>query len=248
MRWLTESGTQLLTQLMWCGSGCAAGAAAIATALIYQQPASVTLAIVGAVLALDAGALWLVCRREALMVVAFAGLVGAFCGVIGVVATDTAPWLATALGLWLLGSAWAILGWLYPEPLGTSMLVGATLALIAPALAVHDAGWVYVVGIATAGTAMAASVPLRNVVLAAFGSCAMFCYITAVVLRYANRSLGVSESLVIIGVVLIGLAIVTVGLRRATRPTTTLKAPPDHIEPKIEPEREPEREANTCST
>ena len=199
-------------------------------------------------LALDAGALWLVCRREALMVVAFAGLVGAFCGVIGVVATDTAPWLATALGLWLLGSAWAILGWLYPEPLGASMLVGATLALIAPALAVHDAGWVYVVGIATAGTAMAASVPLRNVVLAAFGSCAMFCYITAVVLRYANRSLGVSESLVIIGVVLIGLAIVTVGLRRATRPTTTLKAPPDHIEPKIEPEREPEREANTCST
>src|SRR5215510_3997555 len=63
------------------------------------------------------------------------------------------------------------------------------------------------------------------------GSCALFCYITAVVLRYADRSLGVPASLVIIGLVLIGLAVVTVRLGRATQRqsglspgTTTLRS------------------------
>jgi len=88
-----------------------------------------------------------------------------------------------------------------------------------------------VVGIITAAAVMAAAACLRNIVMVAFGSCALFCYITAVVLRYADRSLGVPASLVIIGLVLIGLAVVTVRLGRATQRqsglspgTTTLRS------------------------
>jgi hypothetical protein len=168
------------------------------------------------VLALYSAALWLLCRREILMVAAFAGLISAFCGAIQVASGGATPWLTVSFGLWLLGVAWVILGWVYPEPLGTSVAAAAAVALIAPAIAVHSAGWVYVVGIATAAAVMAAGVPMRQVVLVAFGSCALFSYITAVVLQYADRSLGAPASLVIIGLVLIGLAVLTVRLGRAT--------------------------------
>ena len=217
VRWFTASATQPLTELLWCASaGCVAGAAAVASAEVYRQPAAMTLLIASGTIVVYASALWLMCRREMLVVVAFTGLIGALCGAIPVIAADATPWLAAALGLWLLGLAWTALGWLYPEPLGTSLSVGAVLALLAPAVAIHEYGWVYVIGIVTAVAVMAASVPLRNVVLVAFGSCALFGYITAVVLEYADRSIGAPESLVIIGLALIGLAIVTVRLGRVS--------------------------------
>jgi hypothetical protein len=71
-----------------------------------------------------------------------------------------------------------------------------------------------VIGVATAAAVMAAGLPLQNVVLLAFGSCALLGYIVAVVLRYADRSIGTPGSLVIIGLTLISLAIVTVRLGR----------------------------------
>jgi hypothetical protein len=219
VRWLTASSSQPLTELTWCASaGCVAGAAAIAAAALYRQPVPVTVVLTGGSLALYCAALWLLCRREMLMFAALAGLIGAFCGAIAVLVAYGPLWLIVALGLWLIGIAWVILGLLYPEPLGTSLTVGVAIALAAPAVAVHDRGWIYAVAIATGVAAMAVSVPLRNVVVAAFGSCALFGYITAVVLRYADRSLGVPASLVIIGLVLIGLALVTVLLGRASRP------------------------------
>lgn len=216
VRWFTASTTQPLTELMWCASaGCVAGAAAIAAAGVYRQPAAMTLLIASGTAAIYSIALWLMCRREMLMVIAFTGLVGALCGAIPIAVADATLWLAAGLGLWLVGLAWTALGWLYPEPLGTSISVGAVLALIGPTIALHQTDWAYVVGIATAAAVMAVSVPLRNVVLVAFGSCALLGYIAAVVLTYADRWVGVPESLVIIGLVLIAIAIVTVRLGRA---------------------------------
>lgn len=215
VRWFTASAAPPLTELMWCASTASVAAAAtIASAGVYRQPAAMTLLIASGTVAVYSIALWLMCPREMLMVAAFAGLVGAVCGAIPVIAADASPWLAAGLGLWLLGLAWTALAWLYPEPLGTSLSVGAVIALLAPAIAIREYGWVYVIGIVTAAAIMAASVPLQNIVLVAFGSCALFGYITAVVLEYADRSIGVPESLVIIGLVLIGLAIVSVRLGR----------------------------------
>lgn len=216
VRWFAASATHPLTELLWCASaGCVTGAAAIAVAGVYQQPIAMTLLIASGTAAIYSIALWLMCRREMLMAAAFAGLVGVLCGAIPIVVADATAWLAAGLGLWLIGIAWTALGWLYPEPLGTSIAVGAVLALIGPAIAIHQTDWAYLVGIVTAAAVMVVSVPLRNVVLVAFGSCGALGYITAFVLKYADRWGGVSESLIIIGLVLIALAIVTVRLGRA---------------------------------
>jgi lipid-A-disaccharide synthase-like uncharacterized protein len=217
VRWLTGSSTERLTELMWCASmTCAAGAAALAAHGIYRETTAVSVLITGGAVAVYSAALWLLCRREILMAAAFAGLISALCSAIAVVAAGAAPWLAIGLGLWILGLAWAVLGWQYPEPFGTSVPAGAALALIGPAVAVHNYGWVFVIGIVTAAAAMAASVPLRNVVLLAFGSCGLLGYVVATVLRYADRSIGMSGSLVIIGLTLISLAIVTIRLGQRT--------------------------------
>lgn len=217
VRWLSKSTDHRLTELMWCASAlCAAAAAWLAASGIYRQAAAVTVLISGGTIAAYSAILWLLCRREVLLTEAFAGLISALCAGIVVLATDASPWLAVALGLWILGLAWAVLGWIYPDPFGTSVQGAAALALIGPAIAVHDYGWVYAIGIATALAVMAASVPLTDVVMVAFGSCALLGYIVAVVLRYASQSIGMPGSLVIIGLTLISLAIVTVRLGQRT--------------------------------
>jgi hypothetical protein len=92
----------------------------------------------------------------------------------------------------VFGLAWAGLGWQrYAEPLWVTVPCGVILALIAPSFAAGEHGWVYVIGIATAAAAMAASVPLRNVPLLALGALAMFGYVTSAVVRYLHGSLGV---------------------------------------------------------
>jgi hypothetical protein len=217
VRWITESANHPLTELMWSASAaCVTGAAAIAAAGIYRQPAAMTLLIASATAAIYTTALWLMCRRELLMMAACGALLGTLCGAVPVVIADATPWLAVGLGLWLIGLAWIAVGWIYPEPLGTSITVGAVLALAGPVVVLHQTNWAYVVGMVTAAAVMAVSVPLRNVVLVAFGSCALLGYITAVVLEYADRWVGVPQSLVIIGLALIGIAIVTVQLGRAS--------------------------------
>jgi hypothetical protein len=84
---------------------------------------------------------------------------------------------------------------------------GVILALIAPSFAAGHYGWMYVIGIATAAAAMAASVPLRNTPLLALGALTMFGYLTAVAARYLHQSLGGPSALAIIGVLIIGLAV-----------------------------------------
>jgi hypothetical protein len=97
---------------------------------------------------------------------------------------------------------------------------GVILALIAPSFAAGHYGWMYVIGIATAAAAMAASVPLRNTPLLALGAMAMFGYLTAVAARYLHQSLGGPSALAITGVLIIGLAVVSARLMRAARPLT----------------------------
>ncbi len=220
VRWVTASPADRLTETMWLASAAAAaGATATASAGGHGHSGGVTVLVVCAQVAGYAFILWILCRRELLAVVMFAGLVGTLCSAIAVTASGSrAPWLAVALGLWLLGIAWAVLGLVYPQPLGTSVIVGATVALLGPAVAVHQDAWVYVVGIVTAAAVLVASVPLKNVVMLAFGSTALFGYLTAAAFRFFDRSLGGAETLMITGGLLIILAALTVWLGRMTRP------------------------------
>jgi hypothetical protein len=217
VRGVREPAIQRLVDVVWFLSvACVAGATGFAAHDVYGNSGPVTALAVGVAVTAYAAVLWLV-RRHALQNFAvFAGLVVTVCGLI-VTIDSSPPAFAFTLALWGLGLAWAWLGWRrYAEPLWVSVPSGVILALFAPALAVGEYGWVYAIGIGTAAAAMAASVPLRNTPLLALGSLAMFGYVTGVVVRYFHESLGVPGALAITGVLILGLAVVTARLMRAT--------------------------------
>jgi hypothetical protein len=115
--------------------------------------------------------------------------------------------------------------------------LGVLLALTAPSIAVHDHGWVYAIGVLTAATVMAASVPLRNTVLLAMGTIGMFGYVTSMVVRYFADSLGVPTALALTGVLILVLATISARLMRATNKhdpqQPTADRSPHHDLPKV---------------
>jgi hypothetical protein len=219
VRRVHEPAIQRLVDVVWLLSVAAAGwAVGFASHDVYGNTAQVTALAVGVGITVYAAALWLV-RRHALENFAlFTGLIVTICGSI-VTIDSSPPSLAFAISLWVLGLAWVGLGSRrYVEPLWVTVPSGVILALIAPSLAAGEYGWVYAIGIATAAAAMAASVPLRNTPLLALGTLAMFGYVTGVVVRYFHQSLGIPGALAITGVLILGLAVVSARLMRATHP------------------------------
>jgi hypothetical protein len=227
VRRVREPAIQRLVGVVWFLSAAGvAGAVGYATHDVvygkYGNTGAVTLLAVGVAVTLYSAALWLARRRALQDVALFAGVVITICGTIATVQGEHAAGKALlpfALALWGFGLAWAWLGWRrYVEPMWVTIALGVVLALIAPSFGVGHNGWMYAIGIVTAAAAMAASVPLRNTPLLAVGTLAMFGYVTSVVVRYFRESLGVPAALAITGVLIIGLAVVTARLMRATRP------------------------------
>ncbi len=222
VRRVREPAIQRLVGVVWfLSAACAGGAAGFAAHDISATSGAVTVLAAGVAATVYSTALWLV-RRSALQNAAlFAGLVITICGIIATFASrsGSARLLGFALALWGFGLAWAWLGWRrYVEPIWVTMPCGVILALYAPSLTVGEQGWVYAIGIATAAAAMAASVPLRNTPLLALGTLAMFVYVTSAVVQYFRQTLGVPGALAITGAVILGLAVVSARLMRATHP------------------------------
>lgn len=243
VRGVREPAIQRLAGVVWVLSVAAAGGAAgFAANEVYRNTASVTVLTVGIAVTVYSAALWLA-RRHALQNAAlFAGLVIAIVGTIlaSMGGPDSAPSVAFALVLWAFGLAWAWLGWRrYVGPAWVTIAAGVALALFAPSLGVGEYGWVYVIGIVTAGAAMAGSVPLRNTPLLAAGALSVFWYVTTVVIRYLHESLGVPGALAVTGVLILGLAVVSTRLLRAVRPRGPA-APP--AQPPAEPSAAPPAE------
>jgi len=240
VRRVKEAAVQRLVGVLWFASSAGvAVAAALAASNVYGMSGKVTGLTAGVVLTVYSAALWLVRRRALQCVALFAGLVVTICATILTVASHPArpaPSLAFGLALWGFGLLWAVLGWRrYVEPLWVAASLGVLLALIAPALAVADHGWVYVIAIGTAATAMALSVPLRNTPLLGLGTLATFGYVTAAVVRYFRHSLGIPATLAVTGLLILGIAVISARLMRLTRPAR-------HAEPaaaKPAPEQKP---------
>ena len=154
--WVTEPAIQRMVGVVWFVSAILAGtAAAIAARDVYGSSGAVTTLVAGLTITLYSALLWLIRRRELQMVALFAGLTVTVCaGIITLIGT-TAPWIVFALGLWALGIGWAIVGWQYPQPLGTTVPLGTAIALIGPSFAVWQHPWVYAIGIGTAAAVAA---------------------------------------------------------------------------------------------
>jgi hypothetical protein len=218
LRGVREPAIQRLTDVVWFLSvACAAGAAGLAADALGSG-AAVTALCVGAGISVYAAALWLARRRALENLALFIGLIITICSAIFSV-DATPPPLAFTICLWGFGLAWIALGWRrYLEPVWVSVPAGVLLALFVPSIAAGEHGWVHALGIGTAAAAMAAGVRLRNAPLLALGSLAMFGYVTAVVLQYFHQSLGAPGALAITGVLILGLAVASARLMRATQP------------------------------
>ncbi|HEY2265471.1 MAG TPA: hypothetical protein VGI96_22795 [Streptosporangiaceae bacterium] len=218
VRNVREPAVQRLAGVVWFLSvACAGGATGCAADGGYRSTGAVAVLAVGLVVTAYAAVLWLVRRRVWQNAALFGGLVIAICGLIATIAggPGPVPVLAYALPLWGFGLAWAWLGrQRYVEPIWVTMPCGVVLALIAPALAAGEHGWMYAIGIATAAAAMAAAVPLRNTPLLALGTLAMFGYVTPAVIRYFHQSLGTPAALAATGALILGLAAVSARLMR----------------------------------
>lgn len=236
-----EPAIQRMAGVVWFLSAVGvAGAVGFATLDVHGNPGTYTVLAVGAATTVYSAALWLVRRRAPQNVALFGGLIVTICGIIVTAAErGIGPALAFGLALWAFGLAWAWLGWQrFVEPMWVTMAAGTALALVAPSFAVGDHGWMYAIAIATAGAAMAGSVPLRNPPLLAVGTLAMFGYVTALVLTYFRQTLGVPVALALTGVLIISLAAVTARLMRVTRPPKPEEpggAKPSHLAPPPEP-------------
>ncbi len=220
VRKVREPALQRLTGVAWFLSvaGVCGTTGFLMSDVIGNQDAM--LLAVGLTATVYAAVLWLV-RRAALQNFAlFLALVLTIIGAISAI-DKSAPSLPYSIALWVFGLAWAVLGWQrYAEPMWVTVPSGAVLALVAPSVAAGEFSWVYAIGIVTAGAAMAISVRLRNTPLLAAGTLAMFGYVTAAVIHFFHRSLGVPAALAITGVLVIGLALVSARLIRVTRPPT----------------------------
>ena len=226
-----DAAVQRLVGVLWFLSSVGVGVAAgIAAYEVFEVAGEMVPLWIGVATAVYSGGLWLVRRRALQNAALFGGLVVTVSGVIAAVDTDP-PAVVPALALWSLGVAWALLGWRrYVEPLWVSLPLGVLLALVAPAVAVYDYGWMYAIAIATAAAVMTLSVPLHNTPLLGVGAVGMFGYVTATVVRYFGDTLGVPAALAITGVVILVLAVVTARLARLTR-----SAPPDEPDHKPTP-------------
>jgi hypothetical protein len=177
----------------------------------YVPRGAATVLAVGMAVPVYAAVLWRIRPHTLQNLALFAGLILTICGVIVSVA-NPAPWLAFALVLWGFGAAWAWAGWRYVAPKGVSLAVGTALALIAPAFAVGQYGWLCALAIPTAAAAMAASAHLQNKPLLTLGTLAALGYVTWAVVRYLHQPLGIPAMVAITGVLIIGLAAVTARL------------------------------------
>jgi hypothetical protein len=215
---VSEPAIQRMIGVVWFVSTAATGAAAgIAAEAVFGASGPVTTLVIGLTITVYSAMLWLTHSRELQMVTLFTGVTIAVCALIITIAGDAGPRLAIALGLWALGIGWVIVGWKYPQPLWSTVPLATVIALIGPSLAVWSHGWVFAIGITTAAAAMAASVWVRNTTLLAAGTLALFGYVSAVVVRYYQQSLGIPATLAVCGVLLLTLAVIMARVRRGTR-------------------------------
>jgi len=234
LRHFTQPAVQHVAGFAWLASlASIATAVGIAARDAYAQSGEVTALATGVAISAYSAGLWLAFRHEWQLAGLFAGLTTTICGAILTVTGSSAPWLAVALGLWALGLGWTLLGMWYPDPLWTTVPLATAFALIAPAFAVWNHGWVFAVGIITAAAALLASVPLRNTLLLMAGTAALTGYLMAAVVRYHRVLLGLPATLAICGVVLLALALAGALVWQAIRPTDRGRPGYRSMEPRL---------------
>ncbi|MBN2113488.1 MAG: DUF2157 domain-containing protein [Acidimicrobiia bacterium] len=125
-------------------------------------------------------------------------------------------WFAVAV--WVLGAAWAALGWKGLLPPGwLAVALGFMGMVIAPAIGVGEYDWLLAPALLTAAGLVALSVPTHQTPLLALGMVGAFGYITWAVTNYFQDSLGAPVALVVVGAVFLAMAVLAGGLAQRNK-------------------------------
>lgn len=208
LRSQTEPALQRMMSVLWAFSvGGAAGTAALFYGEILEVPELMRALTIGGTAAVYAAVLWLL-HRHALQEAALfvAGLVTSI-GIVLALVEEPAPQWGFALVVWAYGLTWMVLGWKQlVQPAWTAMGLGSMVWAFGPSIG-SEHGWMLGLGLLTAAAFMTLGVTTRRLPLLGIGSVALFAYLTALVVRYFGDALGVPAALAIVGIVVLGLAV-----------------------------------------
>ena len=154
-----------------------------------------------------------------------------FAGVTGVVMSairldeDAGP-LAFGFALWIIGVGWAVLAWREAvQPVLVGYALGCFAALYAPtAIANESEGGAVLLGLATAAALTAAAVAARRPPLLLAGAVGLFAYLPGAAVYYLGDTLGTELTLLIVGIALLGVAVLMARLRQHVKPEPTERA------------------------
>jgi uncharacterized membrane protein len=163
-----------------------------------------------------AAVLWL--YRKSVLQVAAMGITAGIAVVSVIGEIDVVPDWVFGLALAALGTVWLLLTWGgVLEPVRTSYALGSIGVLLISVPGGDHMPWP-LLGLLAGLALMAASVRLDQTVLLGLGVAGLFIYIPMTIFEAFGESLGVPVALLITGLVLLGVVIATIRLRRETQP------------------------------
>lgn len=212
-----EAAFQRLRSVLWFVSlGFLAASLGVLWADRLDDHTQLGALVVGATVTLVAYVLWRQLPAAPQQIALLAGSTTTVVGGILAIPGDASV-LWYALGVWAVGSIWALLGRRDAlAPPWLALAAGITMALIAPTIAIDEHGWVLAPALVMAVACMIGSVPLDLPPLAIMGAVATFTYVVWAVVRYFGDTLGVPVALGLIGGLLVVVA-VAVGRDRLQR-------------------------------
>jgi hypothetical protein len=214
----TEPAFRRLQSVLWLlAVGAAAWALAVLGVEVLELEGEQLVLLLGAGTAVLAALLWIVRSNPLQHAALFATLLVALIGAVLCLPGEAPIWVY-ALLVWLLGTTWALLGWWRRiEPWWLGIAFGSVGAVVGPAVGIDSYPWLLAVALATSVLLMVVSVPTGQVPLLAVGTMGTFGYVTWAVFRYFGETLSVPLTLVVVGGVFLGLAVVAGRLTRVTR-------------------------------
>jgi hypothetical protein len=224
-----EPALQRLAAVLWTVSiGAFAGALAIAFYGGSDPPESVGPVVAIWAMTAAYAAVLLRIRASSLLQL---GLLGALIATIVSAGTwgvdegwrwleDVFPTAVTVVGL-VLATAWITLGRAgIISPQATAVALGAVIAAGSPlALLGESVGVGLLVGVAVTAVLLATSVWLRSVPALILGAIGLFGYVTGCAVHFLADSAGLPLALLLSGLLLVGIALLTVRLGRITKDT-----------------------------
>lgn len=229
VRRIDEPAVERLTGVLWTISVlCVAGVLVVwwfGDLGPGQEPAGWAPFALGAITACYARLLQLARPCVPLQLALYGGTLTAFGGA-GLWAIDAGwTWLDRNPGwfgvtMLALSVAWIAIGRTgVLEPRDASVVIGSVGAVIAPLYAMaQSSGFGLVLGVLVGVGLLVTSVATRNTVMLGAGALGLFGYLTGTIMRYLSDTAGAPIALLLSGLVLIGVAIVTMRLRRFTGP------------------------------